>query len=286
VADFRDPMVQEGQPASRLNQIVHQRLEKAIVRHSSCCTLVSRSALDAIAQRYPDKKTASWQLIENGYDESLFEPYDHLSDSDIERPADRPVKILHSGILYSSGRNPLPFLEAIKSLIDKSKITVEVVFRGCGNEEEVGEYINRLNLANVVKLLPSITYDEAIKEMIQSDVLAVFQGSVYNNQIPAKIYEYIRAERPILALTDEAGETARMLRDWDGIYVANIESKESIEDSISKVFDDLKSNKFTPRDRDEIEKLSRYAGTEKLSDLLFSVAGFNAPVNEPGMTVD
>ena len=51
VADFRDPMVQDGQPASQLNRMVGQRLEKAVVRQAACCTLVSSSALDDYRRR-------------------------------------------------------------------------------------------------------------------------------------------------------------------------------------------------------------------------------------------
>ena len=195
VADFRDPMMQEGQPSSRFNRMAHQFLEKRIIRHASRCVLVSRSALDDYAQRYPNKDPESWQVIENGYDESLFAPYDHLYNADKKWTPGTPIKMLHSGTLYSSGRNPLHFLEAIKSLVEKNEINVEVIFRGCSNEKKVGEQITYLGLSHIVKMLPPISYDEAIKEMIESDILLIFQGEVFNKQIPAKIYEYIRASR-------------------------------------------------------------------------------------------
>jgi len=274
VADFRDPMVQKGQqPISRINHKVHQFLEREVVRSSSSCTLVSRSALDDYRQRYPDKKPESWQVIENGYDESLFELYDHLYDDNNSAGwDDQPIRILHSGILYPLGRDPLSFLEAIKSVVEEHKINMEVIFRGCGFEERVAEQINHLKLAHVVKLLPSISYDKAIQEMIQSDVLALFQGAAFNNQIPAKIYEYIRAGRPILAMTDESGETARSLREWDGVYFADIVSQESIESSLLNLVNDLKSKKKVFRNTEAVKLLSRYSGTKKLNDVLSAVS--------------
>lgn len=271
VADFRDPMMQEGQPSSRLNRIAHQFLEKMIIRHASRCVLVSRSALDDYAQRYPNKDPESWQVIENGYDESLFAPYDHLYNADKKWTLGTPIKMLHSGTLYSSGRNPLHFLEALKSLVEKNEINVEVIFRGCSNEEKVGEQISRLGLAHIVKMLPPISYDEAIKEIIESDVLLVFQGAVFNKQIPAKIYEYIRAGRAILAMIDETGETARVLRDWDGTYITNIDSKERIEFSLLDLIDSLKFKKIIYSNLDEVKSLSRYAGTKKLDQVLNEV---------------
>ena len=272
VADFRDPMVQDGQPASGLQRKIYQRLERAVVRQAACCTLVSQSALEDYRTHYPDKNPASWQVIENGYDESLFAPYAHLSKRELERPVGQPVKLLHSGILYSAGRNPLPFLEAVKALVEKNRINVEVVFRGSGNEAEVGAQIARLGLAQVVKLQPSIAYDHAIREMLEADVLLVFQGAVFNSQIPAKLYEYLRAGRPILAMTDKSGETTKILRDWNGTYLADAGSKDSIERALLQLFLDQDNHKDLSRDLDAMQKLSRYGRTEQLNEVLRAIA--------------
>jgi len=275
VADFRDPMIQKDSPSSRLIRKSYGRLEKEIVLQSSSCTLVTPAAKEDYRQRYPEKHTETWQVIENGYDESLFAPFTHLMNEPHTKNSDQPIKILHSGVLYLSGRNPLPFLEAVKSFIEKTQAKIEVVFRSCGNEAQIGNHINRLGLTEIVKMLPSIPYDAAIKEMIQSDVLALFQGSVYNRQIPAKVYEYIRAGRPILAMTDKSGETARMLKSWDGVYLADITSKEYIESSISNLIKDLNIEKRPYRDMNSVEILSRYAGTRKLNTLLCNVINTN-----------
>jgi hypothetical protein len=57
-----------------------------------------------------------------------------------------------------------------------------------------------------------VGYQQAIIEMCQVDALVVVQGYTSNPAVPAKLYEYIRARRPILGLVDAAGETARLLR--------------------------------------------------------------------------
>jgi len=268
VADFRDPMVQEGQPTSRLNRMAYLRLEKAVVSRAASCTLVTHSALDDYRRRYPDKDPSSWQVIENGYDESLFAPFAHLSDAGRERVVGQPVRMLHSGLLYGTGRNSLPFLQAVKALIEQDGINIEVVFRGSGNEAEVGEQIKRLNLAHVVKLLPPIAYDEAIREMLEADVLLVFQGAVFNKQIPAKIYEYIRAGRSILAMTDKGGDTTRFLGDWDGTYIADIESSAIIEEKMKIILNDIKSLKKLNRDILSVACLSRFEKSKALALLL------------------
>lgn len=268
VADFRDPMVQEGQPAGRLNRMVHQFLEKAIVRQASRCVFVSRSVQEEFARRYSYKDPKIWQVIENGYDESLFEPYNYLINNPISMFPGKPLRILHSGILYSEGRNPFQFLKAVKSLTEKQQMHLEVIFRGGGNDGEIGGQVKSLGLERIVKLLPSVSYDEAIKEMIDADVLAIFQGSVFNRQIPAKVYEYIRTQRPILAMTNMQGETAKILREWDGCYLANIESEESIKRSIQDLHRDQIYGLIKRRNLEDVQNLSRYSRTKKINEIL------------------
>jgi hypothetical protein len=48
--------------------------------------------------------------------------------------------------------------------------------------------------------------------MLSADGLLVLQASNCNAQVPAKLYEYMRARRPIVALTDPKGDTAAVVR--------------------------------------------------------------------------
>ena len=48
--------------------------------------------------------------------------------------------------------------------------------------------------------------------MLQADRLLISQASTCNSQIPAKLYEYLRAKWPLCALTDATGGTFASLR--------------------------------------------------------------------------
>jgi hypothetical protein len=60
--------------------------------------------------------------------------------------------------------------------------------------------------------------------MLGADSLLVLQGATCNAQVPAKVYEYLRAARPILGLADPSGDTARVL------LAAGIEDVAALED--------------------------------------------------------
>lgn len=268
IADFRDPMIQKGNPGNHLVRKAYQSLEKKIVKNASSCVTVTQSALSEYVNRYPEKDPTDWQLIPNGYDESLFEPCEGFLDNDKNKLNKQRITMLHSGILYGEGRSPKAFLKALKSYLGKSAVDIEVVFRGCGNETSIMEAISDLQLDDMVSIGSSVSYSDAIREMVQSDILIVFQGSVYNKQIPAKIYEYIRSGRPILALTDENGETARFLKKWDGVYIADMESSQGIEQAMIKMVDDLKSKKKLIREKKDVDLLSRAEGAKQLAGML------------------
>jgi len=268
VADFRDPMVQPTQPSSALQRRIYQYLEREIVAHSIVGVFVTRSGIKQYADCYPGKTHDYWQLIENGYDEDLFRNACGSAGNTADRDIDRPIRLVHSGLLYSRGRNPFPFLVALNTFIQKNQASFQVVFRGCGQEMDMKKRVSDMALDDFVKIEPPVSYTDAIKEMVQSDALVVFQGSEFNRQIPAKVYEYIRSGHPILALTDECGETARILKQWDGVYFADMNSPGPIELALTRLAEDIRLGKRPVRIPSAVIALSRGAGAEKLAGML------------------
>jgi hypothetical protein len=70
----------------------------------------------------------------------------------------------------------------------------------------------REDIADIVTLAQPVPYAEAVREMMEVDGLLLMQAANCNSQIPAKAYEYLRAGRPVLALTDPAGDTGDLMR--------------------------------------------------------------------------
>lgn len=274
VADFRDPMVQEAQRLSKIAGPTWRRLEGSIVRNASGCVFVTRGAMLDHAARYPDRSSESWAVIENGYDETAFAGAETRLDPP-KRGRGARVRLLHSGILYGNGRDPGPFLQAVARLHRARPGALEVVLRGSGiSLSSVHERLAAdLEISEVVRVLPPIGYRDAIAEMLDADALIVIQGRVYNRQIPAKAYEYLRAGRPILALTDPAGDTARLLGEWAGVYSARENSVGEIQGALGRLLDDLAAGNLPVRRRDEVRLLSRESRTEELAAVLDAVVG-------------
>ena len=267
VADFRDPMVLESYHSAPAVHAIWRGLERAVLRDASRCVFATNSMISDYADRFPEANPASWSVIENGYDEALFEKAER-DGAQFRNKNKGGVRLLHSGILYGEGRNPAFFFEALKQVLGERRELVEVVLRGSGATKEYQRIAAEFGLSGVVKVLQPIGYREAIAEMLHADGLIVFQGSMFNKQIPAKAYEYIRSGRPILALTDPTGDTARLLERWDGIYSARAESVPEIRTAVLNLLDDIAKGKVPFRPPNEVFSLSRLARTAELAAVL------------------
>jgi hypothetical protein len=107
-------------------------------------------------------------------------------------------------------------------------------FRAAGHDELLHGLTRKYGLEPFVEVLPSLPYREALAEMVRADGLLVLQARNCNAQIPAKLYEYLRAGRPILALTDPAGDTAQAMREAGLDSIARLDSVDEIGSSLSR----------------------------------------------------
>ena len=70
--------------------------------------------------------------------------------------------------------------------------------------------VTELGLDQVVRIFSSVPYPEALCKIAAADVLLLFAQS-QPEQIPAKLYEYLHANRYILAFT--SGASARVIHE-------------------------------------------------------------------------
>jgi peptidoglycan/xylan/chitin deacetylase (PgdA/CDA1 family) len=209
VADFRDPMLQSSYPVSKPQRAIYGWIERQTITRCSAAVFTTHSAMLSYRARFPQLAPDKFHVIENGFDEDGFKG----AAPSTRAPGER-LTLLHSGVLYDTGRDPSPFLEALAALKAAGKTsaaTLRVVLRAPGEMKLIGALVERYQVADIVKVEPPIPYRDALQEMLDADGLVVFQGTPFNTQIPAKIYEYFRARKPVLALVDPAGETARVL---------------------------------------------------------------------------
>jgi len=213
IADLRDPMLQSTYPTAKLQRKAFRWIEAQTLKHCTLAICTTHSSMQAYRSRFP-QLASKFRVIENGYDEDGLSMHGVDSAPAVPVPG-RRLTLLHSGMLYKTGRNASAFLSAIATLKREGKAsasTLRVVLRAPGDVEPIEEMVAKLDIGDIIEIAPAVSYREALREMLSADGLLIFQGKHYNAQIPAKIYEYFWARRPVLGLVDAAGETAHVLR--------------------------------------------------------------------------
>jgi hypothetical protein len=144
----------------------------------------------------------------------------------------------------------------------------KVILRATGHDDLHSQLIQQYGLQEVVFLEPGVAYQDALAEMLVADGLLIFQAANCNHQIPAKIYEYLRARRPIFALTDPIGDTAGVLIAAKVPYMAPLDNKDAIIKELTAFLEGLKANQVQIADAASVKAHSREARTELLAELL------------------
>ena len=225
------------------------------------------------AERYPQIPESRWAMIANGYDEENFVQAEPDKTTNVNTQG--PVLLVHSGLLYPKERNPRPFFEALSELKADGRINsqrVKIILRASGHEDYYGRLLEEYGITEIVSLEPAIGYKAALREMLQADGLLVFQATSCNHQIPAKIYEYMRARRPVFALTDASGDTAEVLHRAGINTIAPLDDKDKISERLLEFLDMVIADHAPIAVDAEITRYSRYALTGKFAELLNSIA--------------
>lgn len=269
VADFRDPMAQDGYPEDPRVWRSFQHIERKAMSQARHAVFTTPSALRSYRERYPDAQPAL-TLIENGYDEASFRAVDSMPgrDSPLTPGA---VTLLHSGIVYPSERDPTALFVALGRLRRAGIVTpgrLRLRFRAPVHEALLLRLAGEHGVADLIEVLPPIPYREALREMLRADALLVMQAANCNAQIPAKIYEYLRAARPVICLADPAGDTQAVLCSAGVDACARLADADEIAARFPDWLARLQSGTMALPSPGTVSAASRQGRARQLADLL------------------
>jgi hypothetical protein len=182
--------------------------------------------------------------------------------------------LLHSGIVYPSERDPRAFFETLGRMKRDGRIsaaTLRLRFRAPMHGDLLERLAPQLNKSYLVEILPPVPYALALQEMLRADGLLVMQGANCNEQIPAQLYEYVRAGRPILGLADPAGDTAKVMVYARRRPCALLENVDQVEAAMTRYLAEGRSGSAAPSVR-SVRDMSGRARTQALAGV-FAAAG-------------
>jgi len=262
VADLRDSIATHP----------HRRVESAAVRakekvSASVARLVARradaivAASEAIADEVRGLDPAGFvTTIQNGAD------FDDFSGLEYRR-GDR-FRITHTGSFFGQ-RDPRPFLTA---LAESGVEDVVARFVG-GFPAGDREWADQLGLGDRLELHPYVPRREALALQRDSEALLLLipdAGGRGRGVLSGKVFEYLAAERPILAAVPPDGAAAELIRETGAGVVAAPGDVPALAAGLSDLrarwaAGTLDGIQLSPDDR---ERLGRGARVEELADLL------------------
>jgi glycosyltransferase involved in cell wall biosynthesis len=258
---------------------LYQRIERQVARHSACLIFTAESSRRLYVERYPTLRVEQCLVIPNGYDEENFATLVMAPPG--ARPDNRPLRLLHAGVIYPEERDPRPFFRALARLKRDGHVTagtVRVDLRDPGSEDYYTAIVQELGIGDLVYLLPALPYRQSLQDCADADALLLFQAASCNHQIPAKVYEYFRLHKPILALTDAQGDTAGLLRDTGGATIVALNDEQALSRSIPRFLQAVRHGTHPLPDPMKIQCYSRHGQARTLAacfSRLISLSGAN-----------
>ena len=261
IADLRDPLVanqhrRDDTAAARARQAATEQVAKLVARRADAVTCVS----EAIAEEVRGLGArGAVRVISNGCDFDDFAGLEYV-------PGKR-FRITHTGSFFGK-RDPRPFLEAFK------QANLDAVARFVGDFRSTDrEWAEALDLGDRLELVPYAPRGESLRLQRDSEALLLLvpdAGGRGKGVLSGKVFEYIAAGRPILAVVPPDGAAAALVRETGaGVVVApdDVEGIRAALVDLQARFANggLDSVELAKRDED---RLSRRARVEELAALV------------------
>jgi glycosyltransferase involved in cell wall biosynthesis len=186
------------------------------------------------------------------------------------RPSER-FRITHTGSFFGK-RDPRPFLTAF------AESGLDAVVRFVGDFRPAdAEWAAALELGDRLELIPYVARRRSLELQRDSEALLLLipeAGGRGRGVLSGKVFEYLAAERPILAVVPPDGAAADLIRGAGTGVVVAPDDVPAIRAALQELHARWRAGGLdgTPLDADMRRRLSRETRVEELAELLRSLA--------------
>jgi len=272
VFDMRDDWVgnhQQIYPTSyhkrRMQKLEAQTLEKA-----SAIVSVNEHITGELARRYP-MHTQKLSTIFSGFDSADFQ----ANAEPILKKPENKITLLYSGRFYGENQ-PDTFIYAMGQLIKKYpkwQHRFHLVFQG-GLESRHHELIRSQNLESSYVDLGYLDHIVAIANLKVCDALWLTAAHKKRGEqvSTGKVFEYMAAQKPILALAPRGGAMMDILNGYGCVYQSDPYDIEGTTQLIHDLLSDIDRRTLPEIDEAFIQHYSSEKMAESFADVFSRVA--------------
>jgi len=231
VADFRDPWTNyfRYDKSFRYRQKINRLIEKIIICGADRIVVISEHMRTFFREQYPEMDSSKFVVIQNGFD---TEDFNSINFRDIDN---EKFTITYVGRFSTPKNKNLLFFKVLQSILDsfpELEESIRIIFVGLFSQEDWG-FVTSRGLEKIVETVGYQTHKKSIEYMLKSNALLLTicdergMESMYN----AKLYEYLAAKKPILALIP-GGVAEKLIRKLDAGLIVHPNDESAIRKAI------------------------------------------------------
>ncbi len=265
IADFRDgwtfeplrgPWPLPGQSA------LDRFLERQVATRADLVVGVTHPIADDLAARFGARSAC----VTNAFDPDLDASAQSASVPQLD---EGKVNIVHAGKLYVEGsgrRDPAPLGPALRLLLERrpeaaDRLRILVAGRVDAEEER---YLSELDPANMIRHLGHLPHDSMLALQRRADALLLVTASGLVSLATGKLFEYLAADRPIIAL-GTGNEAARIVEETGTGVTMAMDDTEGLARAFEDALDGKLTDGFSPRD---LERYRYPATAQRMAELV------------------
>jgi len=236
IIDYRDLWI--GKPDITYFSNWHRKFsiywERKMLKFARLITVNTEFTKDKILSLYSEIENSKFKVIYNGCDrEDFSQKYSKENDK---------IIFTYTGGFYGE-RTPYYFLKVLEKMLNKNLLPPNIEFKFIGNYfKDIMQMLENKRLRSILAVIPQVTHKKSVKYLIQSDFLMLFIAKKDSEIIlPAKIFEYLAARKPILAMIPRNGESAKIIRENNAGFISEIDEENLIMENILKLLNLYKS---------------------------------------------
>ncbi len=256
IADMRDEM--SSNPYIDLktkNELIE--IEKEVDKYASAITCVSQPIVNEFKSIC--SSVLFFEEIRNGFDHKLTFSSNTL-DSD-------EFKFGYFGSFYGERKPDYVFNSLVEIRKENPLLKFSIHIYGAHNNFSIPN-----SLKDIVFKHPSIGYLDAIKEMNKMDGnILIHPRTVNKGVFSGKIFDYISAEKPILAFVDKDDVAAQLINELDCGYVAEFADQQENKHILLQALSTKKQGAIKCATKANIQTFHRKNQINNLINLIYKL---------------
>ena len=268
IADFRDPWTQidfyNQLQLTKWADRTHKKLEKSVLKSANKVVTVSghwAEDLKLLCDRNID-------VITNGFDADDFTT---TEDTNL-----MPGFLFHHIGALNKDRNPHTLGKVLGDLCKENnafKRDLKLKFTG-KTDAAVFENLKEHGIFENAEKTDYMAHSEVVKLLLKSPVLLLPLNDTPNilGIVPGKLFEYLAAKRPIFAIGNVEGDTAKIIADAHAGTMVGFKDEENTKKRVLELYEQF-NKQILQIDSTSIEKYSRRSCAESYTKLLNEIVG-------------